>query len=106
MIIPSAPCTARVHFEAAYESVFATLVSCLPGLLHAELECQWLDGEEIARGSCTLSFPGEEEKQFALSSMEWIELIDETTDVLDWESVEIQSTDDDAKISRSELIAS
>jgi len=103
--ICSAPRTAREHFESVYTRVFASLVSCLPGLLHTEQECQRLEGEKITRGTCTLWFPSEEEKQFALFSREWVELIDETADVLDWETVEFHAADADARDPRSELVA-
>jgi hypothetical protein len=82
MNIPSIPGTEPDQF------VFASLVACLPGLIQADHQRIGRAVDGVFRILCSLVFPSEVEVRFALSSMEWVDLIDETADTLDWDAMQ------------------
>ncbi|HWH26386.1 MAG TPA: hypothetical protein VNT53_07055 [Pseudolysinimonas sp.] len=60
------------------DGVFATLISCLPGLTRFELS----PGHDSVQ--CTLEFTDDDAATFAFMSDEWVDLLEETETFLDW----------------------
>lgn len=88
MNIPSIPGTAPDQFELVCPKVFSSLVACLPGLIRADQQRIGPGADGAFQILCSLIFPSEAEVRFALSSMEWVELLDETADTLDWDAMQ------------------
>ncbi|MFE4544136.1 MULTISPECIES: hypothetical protein [unclassified Arthrobacter] len=91
MNIPASSGIAAELAEAVYARVFPSLVSCLPCLLDAMPGPLLSAGGSELHASCNLWFPSEQDFAMALTSREWVELLDETADVFDWEEVEFAS---------------
>lgn len=88
MNIPSIPGTTQDQFESVCPRVFISLVACLPGLVRADHQRIGPGEDGAFHVLSSLIFPSESEVRFALSSMEWVELLDETADTLDWDAMQ------------------
>lgn len=86
MIIPVSAGTVPEQAAAIYTRVFPSLVSCLPGLQRSKQEPLRLEDGGTFLATCVLWFRTEQDQLFALTSREWVELIDETADIFNWES--------------------
>ncbi|MEV7136265.1 hypothetical protein AB0N24_25725 [Arthrobacter sp. NPDC093128] len=90
MLVPSKPGVMPQHFGSAHSDFLGCLVSCLPSLIDMELEAprRGLDGTFV--GSFQLHFDSERHWKSAQISTEWVDLIDATSHLFDWDSVKIQ----------------
>lgn len=83
--IPSRPGSNLDEFDPAYSSLCNCLTSCLPALTASEV-CTELDRTGRLVCSLQLNFESERHWTFAQMSSEWVNLIDATSQLLDWDS--------------------
>jgi hypothetical protein len=83
--IPSRPGVSRDQFGPAYSSLCDCLASCLP-LLTAAKNYTRPDQSGHIVSSLQLTFASERHWEFAQMSKEWMDLIDATSPLLDWDS--------------------
>lgn len=83
--IPSRPGVSRDQFGPAYSSLCDCLASCLPLLTAAE---NYTRPDRTGRLACSmqLTFSSEHHWELAQMSKEWLDLIDATSPLLDWDS--------------------
>lgn len=89
MLVPSKPGVVPLHFGSAHADLLGCLISCLPCIIAMEQEPQPPD-LHASFGSYLLRFESERHWKSAQMSTEWVDLIDATSHLLDWDSIKIQ----------------
>ncbi|GAA2026820.1 hypothetical protein GCM10009819_07580 [Agromyces tropicus] len=90
---PAATGVDREHFERLYASVHSSLVACIPGLVRSRQSAA-VGADGTAGGACVLRFRTAKAASLAMLSREWVDLIDETTDLISWDDATLASGPD------------
>ncbi len=81
---PAATGVDRESFARLYGSLHSSLVACIPGLVRSRQSAHvYPDGS--ASGACVLRFRTAKAASTAMMSSEWVELLDETADLIAWD---------------------
>jgi len=81
---PAATGVDRESFERLYASLHSSLVACIPGVVRSHQSAR-VCPDGTATGACVLRFRTAKAASTAMMSSEWVELIDETTDLIAWD---------------------